>query len=155
MLGLEVRRGVGGVSIHDDVNAADEVLARIKRLQGSARPRDDVCSANQFALGVHIACIGREAFGQTNPIVIVLRMRNRGDDVVDLLPCGQAGVVDHALALRGFGTPPSRRGSMPASRTRRSRMRQVPSINSHRSWYSPHRTMSGLVWSTNRCQART
>ena len=32
MLGLEVRRGVGGVSIHDDVNAADEVLARIKRL---------------------------------------------------------------------------------------------------------------------------
>ncbi len=61
----------------------------------------------------------------------------------------------HAFARLGFGTPPSRRGSMPASFTRRSVMRHVPSMRDQLSWYSPHRTMSGFDWSTKRCHART
>ena len=51
----------------------------------------------------------------------------------------------HPLALLGLGAPPSRRGSIPASSTRRSSIRQRPSTLSHRSWYSPQRTMSALV----------
>ena len=67
---------------------------------------------------------------------------------------GRRHVLD-PFVLRGFFAPPSRRGSMPASSTRRSAMRHTPSMRVHRSWYSPHSTMSARSGSGYRCQART